>query len=535
MRIKSTTSSILAAWLFFSIPNAYAENLNDIFALARKNDPEWASKKQKYLGDREKLEQAFGSMMPTAELTGNWSQNRYEGGSTALTLDNAIECGIANGTFPPTVGTDFIDFLSGCQDDAVGFTDVTEDFQKSSYNFTATQPLLRMDRWHRYKRAQSLDNASKAELALGQQELMIRSAEAYFGVLRSEEELRLTQSEEKTLRAQLTEIKNRYKLGLLRDTDVYELQAQHDIAKAAVIVAETAVVNIKDTLAMLTGKDIQTVTPLPKDIPIEPPQPAALSEWEEFAAKSNYQLIASQYLVEAAEKERKEMKAAHAPTADLFLNYNHSDSSGSQSTPSSDLTTIGVRVSLPLYTGGITSSQVRESEHRLQESRYNSELARRNALRETRQFHSQVNADVASVQARLRAVKSNNSSLRAVKAGWQDGIRSMSDALAAQRSVYQARKEYTIARYEYIMDTLKLKKAAGVLTPDDLQTLNTWLDSPSSQTVSTILEEEDNFLDQVDDIKFERELKTFDDEKKAASKKQHKSLYDAFKDWRDSE
>ena len=229
------------------------------------------------------------------------------------------------------------------------------------------------------------------------------------------------------------------------------------------------------------------------------------------------------------------MKAAHAPTADLFLNYNHSDSSGSQSTPSSDLTTIGVRVSLPLYTGGITSSQVRESEHRLQESRYNSELARRNALRETRQFHSQVNADVASVQARLRAVKSNNSSLRAVKAGWQDGIRSMSDALAAQRSVYQARKEYTIARYEYIMDTLKLKKAAGVLTPDDLQTLNTWLDSPSSQTVSTILEEEDNFLDQVDDIKFERELKTFDDEKKAASKKQHKSLYDAFKDWRDSE
>ena len=160
------------------------------------------------------------------------------------------------------------------------------------------------------------------------------------------------------------------------------------------------------------------------------------------------------------------------------------------------------------------------------------ELARRNALRETRQYYTRVNADVAAVQARLRAVKSNNSSLRAVKEGWQDGIRTLSDALTAQRNVYQARKEYTTSRYDYILNTLKLKKAAGVLSPDDLETLNSWLDSPSSQTVSTLMEEDEAYLQQVDDIKFEREIRTFDDEKKKDSGKSHKSLYDAFKAWR---
>lgn len=516
---------------YFSSP-ILAENLNEIFSLARKNDPEWAAKKQKYLADREKLEQAFGALMPTAELNASWAKQYYDGGTFGLNLDGAQQCAIDNGI----TGTDLnslLEFADVCQGEALT-TNTTEDYSATSYGFSATQPLLRMDRWNRYKRAKSMDNAAKADLAYNQQELMIRSAEAYFGVLRAEEEYRLAQSEEKTLRTQLTEIKNRYKLGLMRDTDVFELQAQHDVAKAAVIVAKSQVDSMKENLVLLTGTYIDTVNPLPKDIPVEPPQPYEITEWEDFAKKSNYQLIAAQFAKDAADKEIDEKKAGHAPTADLFLNYSHTDAGGGF-TPSSDTTTIGIRVSMPLYTGGATSSLVREAEYRAQESRQQVELARRNALRETRQYYTRVNADVAAVQARLRAVKSNNSSLRAVKAGWQDGIRTLSDAISAQRKVYQARKEYTTARYDYILNTLKLKKAAGVLTPDDLETLNSWLDSPSSQTVSTLLEEEEAYLEQVDDIKFTKELKTFDDEKKEnASSKKHKSLYDAFKAWRDA-
>ncbi|MDY6921990.1 MAG: TolC family outer membrane protein [Pseudomonadota bacterium] len=512
--------------------NLFAENLEEIFALARKNDPEWAAQKQKYLADSEKVEQAFGTLLPNAEFTGSWGKQYYKGSTAVWDVDGGINCLLteAPGNLDDLTAGDIFPLLEACDESFANEVDRTEDYTATLYDITVAQPLFRLERWNRYKRAKSANNAAKAQLALSQQALMIRSAEAYFGVLRAQEELRLARAEEKTLHTQLSGVKNRYKLGLLRDTDVFELQAQHDMAKAAVIVAESQLEVMKENLALLTGVYIDMINPLPQDIPIEPPQPYALSEWEDFAKRTNYQLIAAQYAADAAEKELSEKKAGHAPTADLFLQHEKREVGGGF-IPSFDRTTIGVRVSVPLYSGGITSSQVREADHRLQEARHNLELARRNALRETRQYHTQVKANVATVQARLRAVKSNNSSLRAIRDGWENGIRTLTDAITAQRKVFQARKEYATSRYDYILNTLKLKKAAGVLSPDDLQTLNSWLDSPSD-TVSSVLDESESYLQEVDDVKFERELKSFEDEKKDETKS-HKSLYDAFKAWRE--
>lgn len=527
---KALTYCCLVATLFATLP-ATAENLVDIFNLARKNDPQWASKKQKYLAEREKLEQAFGTLLPTAEANATVAKQMYEGGSTVFDIEKAGQCGVDNGSLtPPIDGNSIINFFNTCSDQFIGFQDVSEDYDLSQYGFTVVQPLVRMDRWHRYKRAQILDNSGKADLAYAQQELMVRTAEAYFGVLKAQEELRLAKSEEKMLRTQLTEMKNRYRLGLVRDTDLFETQGQYDIASAAVIVAQGQVDGLKENLTLLTGQDIQMVNPLPKDIPVDPPQPLEVAEWEEFAKKSNYQLIASQYLSQASEKEVSEKKAGHSPTADLFLDYRHNEVGGGF-TPSSDTTTIGVRLTVPIYSGGLTTSQTREVRHRSESARDDMELARRNAIRETRQYHTKVMADVASVNARQRAVRSNASSYRAIKRGWQSGIRSLTDLLSAQRKVFQARKEHANARHDYILDTLKLKKSAGVLTPEDLQTLNSWLEAPSSDTVSSMDEEEDTFLKEVDDIKFQEEMKTFDDDKKK-QKPSQKSLYDAFKSWR---
>lgn len=505
---------------------ASAENLVDIFNLARKNDAQWASKKQKYLADKEKLEQAFGTLMPAAEANATWAQQQYDGQSFGLNASAVEPC---LGEIISSGGAQ--DVLDDCASEVLT-RDVNQDYSVTQYGLTVTQPLVRMDRWHRYKRAQMLDNGAKAELAYQQQELIVRSSEAYFGVLKAQEELRLAQLEEKMLRSQLTEIKNRYRLGLMRDTDVFETQGQYDLASAAVIVLQAQVDGLKENLTMITGQPIELVSPLPKDIPIEPPQPLELAEWEDFAKRTNYQLLAAQFASQAAEKEITEKKAGHAPTADLFFDYRHNDVGGGF-TPSSDTTTVGVRFAIPIYTGGITSSQTREAEYRSQSARDDVELARRNAIRETRQYHTKVMADVASVNARLRAVKSNNSSLRAMREGWDSGIRTLTDVLGAQRKVFQARKEYSNARYDYILDTLKLKKAAGVLTPEDLQTLNSWLDAPSSDTVSTLEDDDELYLKEIDDVKFQREIKTFEDEKKPAQS--HKSLYDAYKSWRKGE
>lgn len=525
--------SLISVVLMLAPLSASAENLIEIFSLARKNDAQWASKKQKYLAEREKMEQAFGTLLPTAEANATMAHQMYEGGTTALRLDEAYNCLVDNG-FDPNGNTNLIEALNlfdACQGSLVGTRDVSEDYDITQYGVTVVQPLIRMDRWHRYSRAQILDNAGKADLAYSQQELMIRSSEAYFSVLKAQEELRLIKVEEKVLRTQLTEVKNRYKLGLMRDTDVFETQGQYDLAAAAVIVAEAQVEGLQENLVMLTGQEIEMISPLPKDIPVEPPQPIELKEWEEFAKKSNYQLIASQYVSAATEKEVTEKKAGHAPTADLFLDYRHSDVGGGF-TPSSDTTTIGVRFAIPIYSGGVTSSQTREVRYRSESAKDDVELARRNAIRETRQYYTKVMADVASVEARQRAIRSNNSSYRAIKKGWNSGIRSLTDLLTAQRKVFQARKEHSNARYDYILDTLKLKKSAGVLTPEDLKTLNSWLEAPSSDTVSSFDDESDAFLKEVDDIKFEEEMKTFEDEKKDTGVKSQKSLYDAYKAWR---
>ena len=522
MKKFSVILGFVSVLLFSLSTTATAENLVEIFNLARKNDAHWASKKQKYLADREKVEQAFGTLMPMAEANAKWGKQSYDGGTIGFDINNAQGC-----LLNVVTGND--QALEECLNDQVGLVDISEDYEATQYGLTVTQPLIRMDRWHRYKRAQILDNAAKADLAYSQQDLMVRTSEAYFGVLKAQEELRLAKAEEKMLRTQLTEIKNRYRLGLMRDTDVFETQGQYDLASAAVIVAQAQVDGLKENLTMLTGQQIDLVSPLPKDIPIDPPQPLELSEWEEFATKNNYQLLAAQFVSVASDKEVTEKKAAHAPTADLFFDYRHNDVGGGF-TPSSDTTTIGVQISVPLYTGGITTSQTREAEYRNQSAKDDVELARRNAIRETRQYHTKVMADVSTVNARLRAVKSSNSSLRSMKEGWESGIRTLTDLLTAQRKVFQARKEYSNARYDYILDTLKLKKAAGVLTPEDLQTLNSWLDAPSSDTVSTLEDDEDMYLKEIDGVKFQQEIKTFDDDKKPAQS--HKSLYDAFKAWR---
>lgn len=516
--------SLISVVLMLAPLSASAENLIEIFSLARKNDAQWASKKQKYLAEREKMEQAFGTLLPTAEATATKAKQQYDGGTIGFDINNAGGC-LAN----ILTGND--QALEDCLNDQVGTVDISEEYDVTQYGVTVIQPLIRMDRWHRYNRAQILDNAGKADLAYAQQELMIRSSEAYFSILKAQEELRLIKVEEKVLRTQLTEVKNRYKLGLMRDTDVFETQGQYDIAAAAVIVAQAQVDGLQENLVMLTGQEIEMVNPLPKDIPVDPPQPIELKEWEEFAKKSNYQLIAAQYVSAAAEKEVTEKKSGHAPTADLFLDYRHNDSGGGF-TPSSDTTTIGVKLTVPIYSGGVTSSQTREVRYRSESAKDDVELARRNAIRETRQYYTKVMADVASVEARQRAIRSNNSSYRAIKKGWNSGIRSLTDLLTAQRKVFQARKEHSNARYDYILDTLKLKKSAGVLTPEDLKTLNSWLEAPSSDTVSSFDDESDAFLKEVDDIKFEEEMKTFEDEKKDTGVKSQKSLYDAYKAWR---
>ena len=523
---------------------SHAENLIETYQLAIKNDPAWAAKKSKFLADREGVNQAFGGLLPQFSLGISYAEQEYEG--TTLDVDEVFDETTVNrcnsgidalqqlNPGDPVQGQDIIDAAS-CFELLTGFGDLsttsqTQSYTMEQYSLTATQPLLRMDRWYKYKQAQKLESSAQADLAYAQQELVIRVAEAYFGVLKAQEELRIAKTEEKSLKTQLIEIKNRYKLGLVRDTELFEVQASYDLARAARMKAEGEVDNVKETLRLLTRQETVLVNPLPDDIPVEAPKPLEIEDWVDFAKRNNYRVIAAQFAVDSAADKKREKRAGHLPTADLYFDYSDRDVGGGF-TPSSSTQTIGININVPLFSGGITSSQEKQANYQHEEAKSNLILARRNAIMETRQFHRRVMTDVSTVKANQRAVKSNNSAYKSIKNGYESGIRLLTDLISAQSRVYSARKQLTTSRYDYILNTLRLKRAAGILSPKDLEVLNSWLDNPTPNTVSTTDEDDAGLgLEEIDGIKLneERERVPMGEKKDPG----HKSLYDAFKAWR---
>ncbi|MCG8670604.1 MAG: TolC family outer membrane protein [Pseudomonadales bacterium] len=539
---RFTPSLLLALGSALFCNTSAAENLIETYQLAIKNDPAWASKKAKFLGDREGVNQAFGGLLPQASLSFRYAEQEYEGASLDTSeIFNDSDVSACNegidtigglGPGDTVTGSDLIN-ASRCFNlltdlNNLSTTSSTQSYTVEQMGVTVTQPLFRMDRWYKYRGAQKLENSAQADLAYAQQDLIIRTAEAYFGVLKAQEELRIAKTEEKSLKTQLIEIKNRYKLGLVRDTELFEVQASFDLARAIRIKAEGEVDNLKETIRLMTRQTTVLVNPLPEDIPVELPKPLDVEDWEEFAKRNNYQVVAAQFAVDGAATTKREKRAGHMPTVDLYFDYTDRDVGGGF-TPSSKTQTIGINVNVPLYAGGITSSQEKQAKYQHEESKSNLILARRNAIMETRQYHRRVSTDVATVKANLRAVKSNNSAYQSIKNGYESGLRLLTDLLASQSRVYQARKELTTSRYDYILNTLRLKQAAGILSPKDLEVLNSWLDNPTPNTVSTRESNTALDIEEIDGIKLNRERGPVPLE--AEKKPGHKSLYDAFKAW----
>ena len=543
---RTVSSLLTAVFACLLASSSFAENLIETYQLAIKNDPAWAAKKAKFLADREGVNQAFGGLLPQANLSLTYADQEYEGATLDIenifddrdvqrcadftAAGNALTSGQDLNDIPPESVTG----LFGCTGMLVSLNDInsttsTQSYTIEQFGLTATQPLFRMDRWYTYKKAQKLETSAQAELAYAQQDLLIRVAEAYFGVLRAQEELRIAKTEEKSLKTQLVEVKNRYKLGLLRETELFEVQASYDLARAVRLTAEGEVDNLKETLRLMTRQETILVNPLPDDIPVEPPNPLEIEDWEDFAKRNNYRVVAAQFAVDAAHDTKREKRAGHMPTVDLYFDYTDRDVGGGF-TPSSSTQTIGIRANVPLFAGGITTSQEKQADYQLEEAQSNLILARRNAVMETRQYHRRVNTDVSTVKANLRAVRSNNSAYKSIKNGYETGLRLLTDLLASQSRVYQARKQLTTSRYDYILNTLRLKRSAGILSPKDLGVLNSWLDNPTSNTVSTTDEDVGLDLEEIDGIKLNQERGPVPMvEKKEPG---HKSLYDAFKAWR---
>ncbi|UVE17280.1 TolC family outer membrane protein [Pseudomonas sp. LS44] len=354
------------------------------------------------------------------------------------------------------------------------------------YQATLSQPIFRADRWFQLQAAEAVNEQAALQLSATEQNLILQSAETYFSVLRAQDNLASTKAEEAAFKRQLDQANERFDVGLSDKTDVLEAQAGYDTARANRILAQRAVDDAFQALTTLTNRDYRAVEGIKHSLPVLTPTPNDAKAWVDTAAQQNLNLLASNYAVDAAEETVRQRKAGHAPTLDAVAQYQKGDNDSLGFTNSAanpgiryngdvEQSSIGLQLNIPIYSGGLTSSQAREAYARLNQTEQQRESLRRQVVQNTRDLHRAVNTDVETVQARKQSIISNQSALEATEIGYQVGTRNIVDVLDSQRQLYSSVRNYNDARYDYILDNLRLKQVAGTLSPADLEALARYL------------------------------------------------------------
>ncbi len=359
-----------------------------------------------------------------------------------------------------------------------GDFDPTPEFWSYGYTLNLTQPVYRHDRWVQLRQADSRIGEAEADVAAARQDLMVRVSEGYFNVLAAMDNLEFAKAEKTALEQQLEQAKERFDVGLIAITDVQEAQAGYDLAVAQEIQAENELDNAREALREITGEYHPELSLLGEPIPLVSPEPADIELWTRKSLEQNLRISSAQFAMETARKEIERQRAGHWPTLDLVGSHGTAVTGGGRlGTFEVEDTQIGLALTVPIYQGGFVSSKTREAQHLYQQSLEELEQERRAAHRQIRESYLGVVAGISQVNAYRQAVVSNETAVQSTQAGFEVGTRTAVDVVTSERELFRARRDYARARYDYILDTLRLKQAAGTLSLEDLVKINSWLGS----------------------------------------------------------
>ena len=324
--------------------------------------------------------------------------------------------------------------------------------------------------------AESAANRFAAE----RQALVLRVAEAYFGVLAAQDNVDFAYAERTAIARQLEQAQQRFEVGLIAITDVHEAQARFDSAEAQAISAENQLENALQALDLITGgAAIRSLVRVADDFPLLLPDPADAERWVEMALDTNLDLLNSRLDVRIAQLERDKTAAIDGPTLDLTASINSSvvddDNLGDFD---QDDATVALELQVPLYTGGRSSAQLAGAEAELAAARNALLLQTRLASQQARIAYLDVVSGISQVKALRQALESSNIALEATQAGFEVGTRTSVDVLVSLRETYRAQRDYAGARYDYLVNSLRLRQAAGTLGDDDLLDISSRLTPP---------------------------------------------------------
>jgi outer membrane protein len=347
----------------------------------------------------------------------------------------------------------------------------------SGFNVTLTQPLFNWQNFQVYKEAGF--KAAQAEALFGQatQDLIVRVAQAYFDVLASQDGLTFIQGQKVAIAEQLAQAKRNFEVGTATITDTHEAQARFDLATSQEIAAQSDLEIKKRALQQIVGKFPEQLVPLKPSIELNPPKPDSMEDWAAAASMQSYPVRAQEAVVEVAIREIERVRAGHLPTVNIVGNAGVT-SQGISSTATVNAASdsrnlnIGLQLAIPLYAGGNVSSQVRQAVANREKAQQDLESARRTAALSARQSYLGVTNGMAQVKALEAALVSSRSALDSNKLGYEVGVRINIDVLNAQQQVFSTLRDLSRARYDTILNGLRLKSASGTLTDGDVEEIN---------------------------------------------------------------
>lgn len=447
MSFKSQLGFTLASVLFLCIPTTqvWSMDLLQTYRLALQQDPDWQATFDQYLADQQQEKLVRGALLPVVGLSASIKRNRFD---PANPQNNQI----------------------------MGQSISADSSTTQQAGLSLRQPLFRMDLWQQYNQAKTASNLNDSRYLSSQQTFTLKVAEAYFDVLRAQSLIKTLDAEEKALQRQMIMMQARLKEGVVARTDVSETVAQYQNAVANRIAGENQIINAQENLSIILGQSVPPLAPLATDFEAAPPVPNEVESWVALAREKSPQLAQARFQYQIAEENRKIQHSGYYPQLDLVA-----QTGWNKQTPSTlfnndgQNSAIGFELNLPLYRGGRTKTAVTQAAYQASAARNQVDLAERQVSASVRSAFINLNTDRARIKARQNAMQSSELVAKASQASYDLGLRTIVDVLLAQRNAFAAQQDFMNARYDYVINVLRLKQAAGQLDEQALAEINQWL------------------------------------------------------------
>jgi len=365
---------------------------------------------------------------------------------------------------------------------SVGYVDINPDssnnFVSQALGLTLRQTIFNRAGKITVNQARLSVMQAEAQLESQRQALMIRTATAYFNVLRAQADLLFRRSELDAIGRQKEQNERRFEVGLVPVTDVKNAQAQFDLATAQEIAAANQLSTTEEALIVISGADPKNLNQLSQDAPLVLPQPADINAWVKIAEEQNIPLVIARLESESAWGQVRADRAERLPTLDL-VGLGRLSQTGQRNGRDIDSGELRLELNLPLLSGGRIKATIAQSRYEALSAGQQLTVQRRAAVQNTRDSYRSVVADVSRVRALEQALISTQKSLEAQEAGFAEGLLTSLEVLRSLRDTFRAQSDFSSARYDYILNSLNLKQAVGILHESDLQAVNAWLvDTP---------------------------------------------------------